>query len=61
MKAIENRVEKRSLDTITNQLLLCLQKNFLNEEAIYELRKTVEMKNKLNIDVLIYKAGEEKG
>ena len=35
-------------------------KDFLNEEAIYELNKIVEMENKLNRDDLIYKTGNSK-
>ena len=34
-------------------------KDFLNEEATYELNKIVEMKYKLNIDDLIYKTGNK--
>ena len=35
-------------------------KDFLNEEATYELNKIVEMENKLNRDNLIYKTGNMK-
>ena len=35
-------------------------KYFLNEEATHELKKTVEMKNKLSRDHLIYKTGNNK-
>ena len=36
------------------------KKDFLNEEATYELNKTVENKNKLNRDNLIYKTVNKK-
>ena len=35
-------------------------KDFLNEEATYELNKIVQMENKLNRDNLIYKTGNMK-
>ena len=35
-------------------------KDFLNEEATYELNEIVEMKNKINRDDLIYKTGNKK-
>ena len=35
-------------------------KNFLNEEATFELNKIVEMENKLNRNYLIYKTGNKK-
>ena len=34
-------------------------KKFLNEEATYELKKTVEVKNKLNGNDLIYKTSKK--
>ena len=34
-------------------------KDFLNEEATYELNKIVKMENKLNRDDLIYKTGNK--
>ena len=35
-------------------------KNVLNEEPTYELKKIVEMENKLNRDDLIFKTSNEK-
>ena len=35
-------------------------KDFLHKEATYELKKFLEIKNKLNRDNLIYKTGNKK-
>ena len=41
-------------------MLICFQKSFLIEEAIYELSKIVGMENKISRDNLTYKKGNKK-
>ena len=60
IKALDNRVEKFFQTQIKNQSLLYFSKDFLNEEATYELNKIVEMENKLYRKNLIYKTGNNK-
>ena len=60
IKALENRVEKRFLDTDQKWVASLFSKDFLNEEAIYELSKIIEMKNELNRDNFISKTGDKK-
>ena len=55
MKAIESRVKKKVLDANQKSIASLISKDFLNEEATYELSKIVEIENKLNRDDLIYK------
>ena len=59
IKALESRVEETFLDTVQKSSAALFLKDFLNEEATYELNKIVEMENKLNRDNLIYKTGYE--
>ena len=54
IKALENIVEKEYLDTDQKSIASLFSKDFLNEEATYELHKIVEMENKINRDDLIY-------
>ena len=54
IKALENIVEKEYLDTDQKSIASLFSKDFLNEEATYELNKIVEMENKINRDDLIY-------
>ena len=60
IKALENIVEKKYLDTDQKSIPSLFSKDFLNEEATYELNEIVEMKNKINRDDLIYKTGNKK-
>ena len=60
MKAIESRVKKKVLDANQKSIASLISKDFLNEEATYELSKIVEIENKLNRDDLIYKTGNKK-
>ena len=60
MKAIESRVKKKVLDANQKSIASLISKDFLNEEATYELTKIVEIENKLNRDDLIYKTGNKK-
>ena len=60
MKAIESRVKKKVLVANQKSIASLISKDFLNEEATYELTKTVEIENKLNRDDLIYKTGNKK-
>ena len=60
MKAIESRVKKKVLDANQKSIASLISKDFLNEEATYELSKIVEIENKLNRDDLIYKTDNKK-
>ena len=60
MKAIQSRVKKTFLDANQKSIASLISKDFLNEEATYELTKIVEIENKLNRDDLIYKTGNKK-
>ena len=60
MKAIESRVKKKVLDANQKSIASLISKDFLNEEATYELSKVVEIENKLNRDDLIYKTDNKK-
>ena len=60
MQAIESRVKKKVLDANQKSIASLISKDFLNEEATYELSKIVEIENKLNRDDLIYKTGNKK-
>ena len=60
IKALKNIVEKKYLDTDQKSIASLFSKDFLNEEATYELNKIVKMKNKINRDDLIYKTGNKK-
>ena len=60
IKALENRVKKKFLGTDQKSIASLFSKDFLNEEATFELNKIVEMKNKLNRDDLIHKTGNKK-
>ena len=60
MKAIESRVKKKVLVANQKSIASLISKDFLNEEATYELSKIVEIENKLNRDDLIYKTGNKK-
>ena len=60
MKAIESRVKKKVLDANQKSIASLISKDFLNEEATYELSKIVEIENKLNRDDLLYKTGNKK-
>ena len=51
---------KSFLNTDKKSIASLFSKDFLNEEAIYELNKIVEMKNKLNRDNFISKTGDKK-
>ena len=57
IKALESRVEKNFLDTDQKSFASLFSKDFLNEEAKYEVNKDVEMENKLDRNDLIYKTG----
>ena len=50
IKALENRVETKFLDIDQNSIASLFSKNYLNEEATYELNKVLKMENnkKLN-------------
>ena len=61
IKALENRAEKRFLDTNKKLIASLFPKDVLNEKATYELNKMVKMENKLNRDDFIYnKTGNKK-
>ena len=60
IQAIEHSRKKSFLDTDKKSITFSFSKDCLNEEAIYELNKIVEMENKLIKDDLIYKTGNEK-
>ena len=60
IKTLQNRVEKNLLDTDQKLTTSLFSKDFLNEEATYELNKIVEMENKLNRNYLTYKTGNKK-
>ena len=60
IKAIENRVEKHPLDTDQKSITALFSKDILTEEAIYELNKIKETKQKTSRDDLIYKTGEKR-
>ena len=60
MKAIQSRVKKTFLDANQKSIASLISKDFLNEEATYELSKIVEIENKLNRDDLFYKTGNKK-
>ena len=59
-KTIENRAEKQFLDTNQKSITSFFSKDFLNEEARYELNKIVEIEIKLNRGDLIYKTSNKK-
>ena len=60
IKSLVNRVEKMFLDTNQKSIASLFFKDYLNEEATYELNKIVEDKNKLDRDHLIHKTGNKK-
>ena len=60
IKALENRVEKNSLDTNQKQIAPLFSKDYLNEEATYELNNIVAMGNKLDRNYLNYKTENKK-
>ena len=60
IKALENRVEKNFLDTNQKQIAPLFSKDFLNEEATYELNNIVAMGNKLDRNYLNYKIENKK-
>ena len=47
-------------DTGQKSIASLFSKDFLNEEATYELNEIVEMENRLNRDNLIYETGNKK-
>ena len=59
-KALENRFKGKFLKTDKKLIASLFLKDVLSEEAIYKLKKIVEMENKLNRDNLIYKTGTKK-
>ena len=60
IKALENRVETFFSEADQKSIASFCSKDFVNEEATYELSKIVEMENKLNRDYLIYKTDNMK-
>ena len=50
---------KNFLDKDQKSIASLFSKDFLNEETLYELKKIVEVENKLNGDYLIYKTGNK--
>ena len=60
IKALENRVEKKNLNTDKKSIAPLFSKDFLNEEATYELNKTTVMEKKPDRNDLIYKSSNNK-
>ena len=60
IKVLENRVETFFSEADQKSIASFCSKDFVNEEATYELSKIVEMENKLNRDYLIYKTDNMK-
>ena len=60
IKAIKNRVQKQLLQTNQKSIFSLFSKDFLTEEAIHELNKIVEIKQKIRRDKLIYKTSVKK-
>ena len=60
IKAIKNRVKKQLLNTDQKSIIGFFSKDFLSEEAIYELNKIKGIEQKINRDDLIYKIGNNK-
>ena len=58
--AIENRVKEQFLDTDYKSIDSLFSKDSLNEEAKYELNKTLEIENKNNRVNLIFEASNKK-
>ena len=63
IKAIGNRAKRQFSDLDQKSIVSFFLKDFLNEEAKYELNKFVEKENKfkLNRDDLVYRTGNKKG
>ena len=59
-KSDQKQSQKRFLEADQKSIASLFLKDFLNEEATYELKKIVEMENKLYRDDLIYNAGNKK-
>ena len=59
-KSDQKQSQKRFLEADQKSIASLFLKDFLNEEATYELKKIVEMENKLYRDDLIYTAGNKK-
>ena len=59
-KRDQKQSQKRFLEADKKSIASLFLKDFLNEEATYELKKIVEMENKLYRDDLIYNAGNKK-
>ena len=60
VKAIENRVEKKLLDTDQKSIAFLFSKEFLIEEAIYEFNKFAETEKKITRSDFICKTGNKK-
>ena len=61
IKTVEDQGQKQ-IEALENRKLVAslFSKDFLNEEATYNLNKDVEMENKLDINHLIYKTCNKK-
>ena len=60
IKALENRVEKKNLNTDKKSIASLFSKDYLNEEATYELNKTTAMEKKPDRNDLMYKSSNNK-
>ena len=57
----KNKQQQQKTESTNKKSIASLfSKNVLNEEPTYELKKIVEMENKLNRDDLIFKTSNEK-
>ena len=60
IKPLENRVEKKNLNTDKKPIASLFSKDYLNEEATYELNKITAIENKPDRNDLIYKSSNKK-
>ena len=59
-KVIEKNTERQLLDPDQKSIAGLFSKDFLSEEAVYELSKNKELEQKSSRDYLIYKPGNKK-
>ena len=57
---MNTELKEKLLDTDKTSIASLLSKNFLNEEATYELHEIVDIENTLNRHYLICKTGKKK-
>ena len=60
IKALGNIIKRTFVDTDKNSIVSLSSKDFLNEEATYEMNKIAEMENKLKRDDLINNTSNRK-